>query len=258
MSVVKLGAGIDDGFPFRTGTVGFEGDVRCDSRGLRRFGRAGRPPPLQSGPGIGRGRAGGRAGGVGGARGASRRGSRATAGDGSGVPGDHRRARARPRVPATSRKKKIARARGHAGARGGPGAGARVDAPHAPVQNLRERGRRARRRGGNRGRLRETRDRATEHRPRARARPTVTAWSGGARGTDKPPGRQRISSTRSDESQPNESLEGSSRGLLLGFSSVLTTLWRTRGARRPSSSLHFRASAICFSTTGRSSGHAAA
>ena len=218
----------------------------------------GGPPPSNRVRGsVGGARGGGR--GRSGARGGSRRGSRATAGDGSGVPGDHRRARARPRVPATSRKKKNrTRARARGGARGTGGGRARGDAPHAPVQNLRERGRRARRRGGNRGRLRETRDRATEHRPRARARPTVTAWSGGARGTDKPPGRQRISSTRSDESQPNESLEGSSRGLLLGFSSVLTTLWRTRGARRPSSSLHFRASAICFSTTGRSSGHAAA
>ena len=66
VSVVKLGAGIDDGFPFQTGTVGFEGDVRCDSRGLRRFGRAGRPPP----PPIGSGdRSGARGGAVGGGRG---------------------------------------------------------------------------------------------------------------------------------------------------------------------------------------------
>ena len=181
VSVVKLGYGTMMVSPSRTGTVGFEGDVRCDPRGLRRF--KGRAAPPSINPGIGRGRAGRRSGAVGGARGV-RGAARARPRGRFGRPRGSLRARARPRVPATSRKKSHAR-EGTRGARGTGGGRARgrttrpsricvsVDAerdaagkPRAPPRDARPR------------------DGASPSSPRVQQ----SRRSGGARGTDKPPG----------------------------------------------------------------------
>ena len=218
-----------------------------------RSGRA--APPLQSGPGIGRGRAGGRSGAVGGARGvrgAARARPRGTVRASPGITGARERALGFPRR--RGKKKSHARegTRGRAGDRGRARAGTHHTLPSRICVSVDAERDAAGETAGASAR-RETARRSIALEP-ARVQKSRRGVGRAAR-TNHPGGnesRQRDLTSRSQVSR--------SRGetVSCGFSSVLTTLRRTRGARRPSSSLHFRASAICFSTTGRSSGHAAA